>query len=335
MPMPTRPLQHQIRDLAENILSKLLLKQNWVIVSRQNQNDYGVDLDIQLVHEEQVTGKFFFCQLKGTKNITWTEDRHSLYLEKGKAHYLLALNIPSVIVLVDTTTEEIYWKSPFDHRETDNKLVFDFHRDRQRLDDDIVAFSAYIREWIIAFAFDNVMCAAPQFHCFFVELWEHAQWSPDWGHRLAPEMDAKFRGVYNHIMQLRLLSGISLPFLIPMSIWELRNESFPGYLEEVFFHQVFKEAMQYIRYRYQEVVDKIKSSPSRQFPDKLLHSYFKGIDRVECSSESIYRRNHNCSSEDREYFNKFVETSLKKLNIDQSFSYEDAKAYHAQNRRFR
>lgn len=93
---------------------------NWIIRSQEDQDDHGIDCEIEL---KDSSGKalgqesVFKVQLKGQEHCTLIENdtkvSFSVSLERLK--YYLSFNIPVILVVVDVTTEDIYWVSVTDN----------------------------------------------------------------------------------------------------------------------------------------------------------------------------------------------------------------------------
>ncbi|HGY9608537.1 DUF4365 domain-containing protein [Vibrio harveyi] len=93
---------------------------NWIIRSQEDQDDHGIDCEIELKDSSgKALGKesVFKIQLKGQEHCTLIENdtkvSFSVSLERLK--YYLSFNIPVILVVVDVTTEDIYWVSVTDN----------------------------------------------------------------------------------------------------------------------------------------------------------------------------------------------------------------------------
>lgn len=91
------------------------LPDHWVFRNQEDQEDYGIDGEIEINGEtDNATGFIFKVQIKGQLK--------SNYIEKGSVlsfiinlerlrYYMDDVNIPIVLIIVNVCTEEIYWKS--------------------------------------------------------------------------------------------------------------------------------------------------------------------------------------------------------------------------------
>ncbi|MGI2112171.1 DUF4365 domain-containing protein [Shewanella frigidimarina] len=102
---------------------------NWIIRSQEDQDDHGIDCEIEL---KDSSGKalgqesLFKIQLKGQENCSFIEDgqKLSFSVSRARLQYYLNFNIPVILVVVQVSSEEIYWVSV-----TDNKEILEKVRD--------------------------------------------------------------------------------------------------------------------------------------------------------------------------------------------------------------
>lgn len=92
---------------------KNLLPGNWLDRNQEDQNDYGVDLEIEQIAKGDIPkGRPFKVQLKGVENGSYRKDGALVF---GKAfvskfeYYLSELNIPLIFVVCDVTTKKCFW----------------------------------------------------------------------------------------------------------------------------------------------------------------------------------------------------------------------------------
>lgn len=102
---------------------------NWIIRSQEDQDDYGIDCEIEL---KDSSGKalgqesLFKIQLKGQENCSFIDEgqKLSFSVSRARLQYYLEFNIPVILVVVEVSSEEIYWVSV-----TDNKEILEKVRD--------------------------------------------------------------------------------------------------------------------------------------------------------------------------------------------------------------
>ncbi|ENV5976705.1 TPA: DUF4365 domain-containing protein [Vibrio parahaemolyticus] len=100
---------------------------NWIIRSQEDQNDHGIDLEIELKNAEGIAlgqESVFKIQLKGQKSCSYIDDgqKLSFSVPRTRVEYYLQFNIPVIFVVVDVSTECIYWISVTDNAEIQQKL---------------------------------------------------------------------------------------------------------------------------------------------------------------------------------------------------------------------
>jgi len=99
-----------------------LLPDHWIFRSQEDQEDYGIDGEIELTNDsDHATGFIFKAQIKGQKSVSIIENgavvSFSLKVERLK-YYMREMEIPVILIVVDVTTEKVFWKSLQD----DNQL---------------------------------------------------------------------------------------------------------------------------------------------------------------------------------------------------------------------
>ncbi|MDA8563099.1 DUF4365 domain-containing protein [Mariniblastus sp.] len=118
-----RPNQHVSGDNAINIL-KLALPEPWI--KRDVSHDYGVDMEIEIVDGENVTGQRLWLQVKGVNQLkviqsvpysagnphrpdAKTKPCIAYSMEIKHLRYALLCDISYLLVIVDLKTEACYW----------------------------------------------------------------------------------------------------------------------------------------------------------------------------------------------------------------------------------
>lgn len=91
------------------------LPEYWIFRSQEDQEDYGIDGEVELADSaDHATGFIFKTQIKGQKNVKFIEDgsvvSFALPVERLK-YYMRQVELPVFLVVVDVTTERIFWKS--------------------------------------------------------------------------------------------------------------------------------------------------------------------------------------------------------------------------------
>lgn len=100
---------------------------NWIYRPQEDQNDFGIDAEIELKDSSgKALGKesTFKLQLKGELNSTKIKKGKyiSYPLKTNRLKYYLSFNIPVILVVVDVTSEAIYWLSITDDKSLSKKV---------------------------------------------------------------------------------------------------------------------------------------------------------------------------------------------------------------------
>ncbi|MEB1808969.1 MAG: DUF4365 domain-containing protein [Bacillaceae bacterium] len=106
---PKRTESHIIGDDAVDIVKRCLPK-HWILRNQGGDNDYGIDVEIELVQNDgEVTGTIFKGQIKGHKNINFKDSIYKKSISTDKLKYWLRFSMPVILFEVDTTAEEVFW----------------------------------------------------------------------------------------------------------------------------------------------------------------------------------------------------------------------------------
>lgn len=104
-----RTEQHIIDSEAQLIL-KSFIPSSWVL--REQDQDYGIDSEIEVFNNNLSTGIIFKVQLKGSRGFKLINQDTTISFQISVEHvkyYLDEITIPTFFVLVDITSKEIFW----------------------------------------------------------------------------------------------------------------------------------------------------------------------------------------------------------------------------------
>jgi len=89
------------------------LLSSWAVRSQEDQEDYGVDSEIEITtSQDKATGFIFKIQLKGTTVAKFNDAGQLVYSDASVdrfTYYLSKLKIPLIFVVCDVTTGDCYW----------------------------------------------------------------------------------------------------------------------------------------------------------------------------------------------------------------------------------
>ena len=112
-----RPSAHVIKTKSENLL-RTLIPSEWIVRRVSNDEDYGVDFEIELVDQTKVTGKRIWIQLKGAEQVSVRTvslgpksrvECISFPLETNEINYSLECSFPLLLFIAAVRLREIYW----------------------------------------------------------------------------------------------------------------------------------------------------------------------------------------------------------------------------------
>ena len=91
------------------------LPDNWLFRSQEDQEDYGIDGEVEITTpQDKATGFIFKAQIKGQKEVNITDGgkriSFSISLERLQ-YYMSNLDIAVILFVVDVTNELVYWHS--------------------------------------------------------------------------------------------------------------------------------------------------------------------------------------------------------------------------------
>jgi len=92
------------------------LPSNWIFRSQEDQNDHGIDGEIEVKDVKgiaQGSEYVFKVQIKGEDRSTFINKNEllSFSLKTSKLRYYLSFNIPVILIVVEISSERIYWLS--------------------------------------------------------------------------------------------------------------------------------------------------------------------------------------------------------------------------------
>src|ERR1700730_8069559 len=115
----------EINRESSRIFEGLLLP-NWALRSQEDQEDYGVDGEIEITtQEDKATGLIFKVQLKGTDSATYDNAGRLVFSHASVerfSYYVSQLKIPLVLIVCDVATKQCYWIQIQGNREVEASL---------------------------------------------------------------------------------------------------------------------------------------------------------------------------------------------------------------------
>ena len=95
-------------------LFQSVIPSRWIIRNQQDQEDYGIDYEIEIQKEQQAaTGLIFKVQQKGETEVSLLSDGKTISFNHVKVermrYYLEQVLIPVILVVVDLKSRSVYW----------------------------------------------------------------------------------------------------------------------------------------------------------------------------------------------------------------------------------
>jgi hypothetical protein len=117
--MVKRPKSHVVEDRSRETC-RSLLPSEWIF--RDLPCDYGVDMEVEIVEADLVTGKRLWFQLKGTESPDLRGKFVAFETDVKLLEYSLRCDFPLLLVVVDTLKKEAYWLPLRDEVESNLEL---------------------------------------------------------------------------------------------------------------------------------------------------------------------------------------------------------------------
>jgi len=101
-----RPKEHVMETKGDRVFSSVV-PENWIY--RKIDLDYGLDREIEIVVNEEVTGKTLLVQVKSSDSFQADNSVIKYRFETDKLQYYLQRDVPVILVLVDLRRQLCYW----------------------------------------------------------------------------------------------------------------------------------------------------------------------------------------------------------------------------------
>lgn len=258
MNTPQKP-QHtpagQTGNLGTTWLHLFFEERGWIVRTQNDQNDFGIDVEIEVVQTNLVTGMLAKGQIKSTMEVVFHRGETAVPVKVTTYDLWRQATVPVFAFLVDTTGRRAYWTIPMSQApgKGARSLTLKFYETNE-LSDTFQILQNYIEAWYSSFSHVAVLDSLTAFHRLFKELDSLIDWGDPWAD-IGEEHNDNVLLFYGHVVQLRLALGCTEP-IIPMLWWQIRNRAI--WHERVFYYATFSELMLYIRPFYLEAIDKLK-----------------------------------------------------------------------------
>ena len=272
-PRPRRPPSDRTAKLASDALQRVIHNAGWIYRTQEDQNDVGIDAEIEVVDDGDVMGWLLKVQVRGRSAIRWTQDTYRMTIKRSTYNEWLSVGLPVAVVLGDVSTDELFWAVPYgvpEAADPDAAVPVTFDRSRV-IDEDLTGLRRLIANWRAGYVTDHLSDIGPFFR-MFRELEEGA--GGDFFLAIPPELDDKFRLFSAHLNRLHVQVGalgqVPVP---PHSAWvDVSRRAFPDGEPSVYWG-VFDLAIDMIRADYFRALEKVRhhviALTDRQFDGPL------------------------------------------------------------------
>ena len=273
-------------NLAVTYIQSFFEEQGWIFRRADGSTDFGVDAEIEIVDKNSVTGKLFKCQIKGTEVIDWKKDSVLIQVKATTWRNWKEINIPVIAFLANVLTKEIFWTLPLAVEPKNSADTVSLHFVKENnLKTEFYQFRAIIKTWLEAFPKKNILREVPLFHKMYIELEASIDWGDPWC-EIDEEMNSQARIFYNHVLELRLSTGLTNEKIFPFEFWLIRNQ---GLWDDVtLYHGTFSELMKYIKDFYLEafsILTQRVKNVDLSFENNEIINYFQTLERKTNSNE--------------------------------------------------
>ena len=176
-------------------------KTNWVFRRQAQDEDFGVDAEIEIVDQNQATGTLVKCQIKGAANLKWEDSFERVKVKTSTYNNWKNTPLPVIVFLVNTKNDEIFWISPFwqTPKEDAKSIYLKFHQEN-KIDQSLNGISDYISRWKDVFSFNNCLNEIKLFSDIESEIKNQIEGCVP--NMLLDELEDKLYSLYKHILQL-------------------------------------------------------------------------------------------------------------------------------------
>lgn len=314
----------KFESLAIRYIKDIFEANDWFFRVTNSTTDFGIEAEVEIKDVNKVTGKVFICQIM-TKNFTsFNEGYFPVKIESSNWHNWKKLNFPVIAFLYNPITNKIYWTLPlgFTPQKESKVVTLKFSQAHCVNHNEL---KSIITTWQVPLQNQNILREIPYFHNMFLEELEPLiDWGDPWCD-VDEEYNMKARVFYAHVLSLRTSLGLRNDKIFPLDYWLIRNQ---GIWDEPqnFFYSTISELLAYIKYYYEEAIDKLKirlESVEKCFENFEILNY----DKLHMST---FPKNNNTITwhhplKDNESFHGMIESSLSQIGYEHKVIWRNKK----------
>ncbi len=286
----------------------------WLFRRQDGQTDFGVDVEIEMVEKNLVTGRIFKGQVKGQEEIEWKNGKTSVQVKVTTYNLWKNMPLPVIAFLCDVKTRRVYWNLPISQtpRHDADSIYLKFE-EQQSIPETFDVLEKLLQTWFRTFT-GNILREVPYFHGVFTRLEELAGWGDPWS-MLDEDDDGKCRLFYHHLMELRLSLGLPCEHLPSIDEWYLRSSIF-WHDDGALFYGTFEELFNYIKPDYEEAIQALRKRVKhveRRFENQEIITFFANIDKEPGATRTSYTYMDKRASSSR--FAQTFDEKLENRNV--------------------
>lgn len=256
MKLPSITNSSIIGNLAVTKVQQLFETNNCLFRRQDSENDFGIDSEVELIDKNKVTGKLCKIQIKGTSKIEWKNEISSIQVKVSTFNLWQSIQLPVIALLVDISTDEIYWNIPIQQYVNYGSMYFSLHFFHENeLTKSFSSFIKLIESWYQSFSNMNILKQIPIFDSFYDEISENIDGGDPWC-GIPTEMEYKTRLFYIFVIQLRSCIGLINSDIPSLDMWYIRNKAIWDD-DSSLNYTVFSEVLKFISPYYLEAKDKM------------------------------------------------------------------------------
>jgi len=235
------------------ILQMYIERKGWLFRRQDGETDFGVDGEIELVSNNQVTGQLFKIQIKSTQNIVWNNNQTTIRVKTSTYNLWHKMPLPIVLFLVDTSTEKVYWSLPLAYSPQSNAdtMSVKFEKTSDFEGKGMYQLEDYMNSWFSNFNFTSFLNEIPYYHKTFEDFYKKIYLYDDWCCLNEMDLDL-FNRFYGYVERFRLHLGFSNAGIPSLNDWYIRDTDMWNGGSVEFYWATFSEAMTIITPFYQE-----------------------------------------------------------------------------------
>lgn len=220
--LPKRPASKRKATEASRAAKAVFEEAGWIYRNQEDQEDYGIDAEVEVVSGDDVTGWIFKAQVRW-RDIEWNGGIWGMQVDVSTLSLWRELPVPVLVLAYDGPTKALYWTTPSEATPRRGAETVSLRFDQRHiLRGQLRDVAALLQAWRAGYG-DRHLEEVPLFFQMFRELEESAQgdFFLDIGH----EIHDRLRLFYRHMLRLRYALGLSMSGVPRVEFWRAVEDS--------------------------------------------------------------------------------------------------------------